>query len=334
MRELTQILNNKIARRSVHYHKNQTQSSCRLKAYFILQFHLLNRTLRDAGIRPWLAYLLLAVVFIGFSLYLFYKTEYAAYLYAIIALSIAAKLSEIRRNDFLKLCFGGAKLKQLRITENLILITPFLVFLLCYKAFLIALMLLVLGVLLSVVNFRTTLNFVIPTPFYKRPFEFATGFRNTYYVIFAAYVLTIIAAVVSNFNLGIFALLLLFTVTLTYYIKPEHPYYVWIFGMNARTFLLEKIKTAVLYAGMLVLPIMLMLGIFFPQHIAILLAFCLLGFAYVACMIVSKYAAYPDELNITQGVLVALCIWLPPLLIIMIPYLFRKSQHRLTYLLP
>jgi hypothetical protein len=178
------------------------------------------------------------------------------------------------------------------------------------------------------------MHFTLPTPFYKKPFEFATGFRNTYLLVIAAYALTCIAVSVGNFNLGIFALLLVFAITLMYYAQPEHPYNVWIYSLSARAFLMAKIKTATLYAGFLVLPLILALGIFFPQYMLITLAFTLLGFAYLSCMIVSKYAAYPDELNIMQGILLALCIWLPPLLILMIPYLFRKSQHRLNALLP
>jgi hypothetical protein len=305
-----------------------------LKTYFTLQYQILNRKFRDAGIYPWVAYILLAVVFTVFSIYLFYKTEYAAYVYVSIALTLTGKLSEIRRNDFLRLCFGDSKKKHLRVAENMIVLLPFIVFLLFSKGFVFAIILFILGIMLALINFRTSLNITIPTPFSKRPFEFPAGFRNTWYIVLPSYALTIPAVIVGNFNLGIFALLLVFAITLTYYFRPEPPYFVWIFGMNARMFLIEKIKTATLYAGLLVLPVVIVLGIFFPQYIMILLAFCLLGFAYLTCTIVSKYAAYPDELSIAQGVLLALCIWLPPLLIVMIPFLFRKSQIRLSHLLP
>jgi hypothetical protein len=250
------------------------------------------------------------------------------------AVALAGKLSESKRIDFLKICFGNFKLKRIRITENLIVTVPFVIFLLFKQQFLFAGILLILTILLALVHFRTTINFTVPTPFYLRPFEFTAGFRNTFYLVLAAYALTTIAVVVGNFNLGVFALLLVFAITLTYYMKPENAYYVWIFNVNSREFLLAKLKTAMLYAGFLVLPILVTLGIFFPQHIVILLAFLLLGLAYLVCMIVSKYAAYPDELSLSQGIMLALCIWLPPLLIIMIPFLFRKSQHRLRHLLP
>ena len=64
-----------------------------------------------------------------------------------------------------------------------------------------------------------------------------------------------------------------------------------------------------------------------------MLLFFLVGWAFLVCMIVSKYAAYPDELNLTQAILMSLCVWFPPLLIVLIPYLFFKSQNRLCSLL-
>lgn len=304
-----------------------------MKAYFELQYKILNRRCTDAGIAPAAAYIIFAAAFTALSLYLFHKTKYAAPVYLLTALSITGKLAEIKRNDFLRICFGDDKLKKIRITENLIVIAPFLMFLLYKQLFTAALILAVLAIILALLNFSTTLNMVIPTPFYKKPFEFTTGFRNTFYLIVAAYVLAVIAVVAANFNLGIFAMLLVFAVILGYYAKPENEYYVWIYSLSPEKFLLEKIKTALLYSSLLVLPVALLLGIFFPQHLAALLLFLTAGWLFLIGMIVSKYASYPDELNITQGLLLAFCIGLPPLLLILIPYLFFKSATRLNSLL-
>jgi len=295
---------------------------------------MLNRRFKDAGLEPWLAYLALALGFSGFSLYLFYKTDLAAPVYVLIALALLGGFSETRRNDFLNTCFGDQKLKKIRVAENLLAVLPFVAFL-GYKQELLSALALISGcILLALVNFRTTLNVTIPTPFYKKPFEFTVGFRNTFYLIIAAYALTGIAVSVGNFNLGIFAMLLLFVISMSYYGRPENEYYVWIHSHSARQFLLEKIKTALLYASGLALPIALVLGLVFPQNLnAILLCF-LLGWSFLVFIIVGKYAAYPDEMNIPQGVLLALCIGFPPLLIVLIPYLFRQSENRLNRLFP
>ena len=292
-----------------------------------------NRRFKDTWFEPLLAYLILTVGFVGLSIYLFHKTEFAEYIFLLSALTLIGKLSETRRTEFLKICFGDTKLKKIRVTENLICSLPFLIFLLYKQLFLSALLLLVLATTLALLTFRTTLNFTIWTPFSKSPFEFTTGFRKTFYLFFAAYALTAIAVSVNNFNLGVFAMLLVFATTLSYYTKPENEYYVWIYNVNAKEFLFSKIKTAILFSTSLALPIAIVIAIFYPQNIGILLLFFLVGWTFLISVIVSKYSAYPDEMNITQGILLALCIWFPPILVILIPYLFKKSENRLSSLL-
>jgi hypothetical protein len=190
-----------------------------------------------------------------------------------------------------------------------------------------------LTTILALVNFQTTFKFTIWTPFSKRPFEFTTGFRNTFYVFFTAYALTIIALLINNFNLGVFAMLLVFATTLSYYSMPENEYYVWIHNLKPKAFLFSKIKTALLFSSSIALPIAIILAIFNPQYIGLLSIFFLIGWAFLISVIVSKYAAYPDEMNITQGIFLALCIWFPPILIVLIPYLFKQSENRLVGLL-
>jgi hypothetical protein len=304
-----------------------------VKEYFELQYRMTNRRFKDTGFEPLLAFVLLTVGFVGISIYLFNKTEFAVYVYLLSALTLIGNLSEIRRTDFLKICFGDTQLKKIRITENLIFSTPFFVFLLYKQLFLFAILLLALTAILALVNFRTTLNFTIWTPFSKRPFEFTTGFRNTFYLFFAAYSLTFIAVSVTNFNLGVFAMLLVFATTLSYYTKPENEYYVWTYNHNPRQFLFSKIKTAILFSSSLALPIALVLSIFFHQNIGLILFFFIVGWAFLTAIIVTKYSAYPDEMNIPQGILLAVCLWFPPILIVLIPYLFQKSENQLSSLL-
>jgi hypothetical protein len=292
-----------------------------------------SRKFKGAGIEPLFAYIILAIGFVALSVFLFYKTEFAPYIYLLIALALTGNLSETRRNEFLQLCFGENKLKKIRITENLLAVMPFLIFLACKQLFLPGLILIIGTIFLALVNFRTTFNFVIPTPFYKKPFEFTIGFRNSFYLVAAAYGLTIVAVAVNNFNLGIFAMLLVFAISLTYYTKPENEYYVWSYSLSAKKFLLEKIKTATLFSTLLIIPIAVMLGIFFPKNTDILLLFYLAGWGFLIYMIVSKYATYPAELNITQAIILVLCISFPPLLIFVIPYFFNRSENRLTSLL-
>jgi hypothetical protein len=304
-----------------------------VKEYFDLQLKMTNRKLEEAGIGPLFGYLAMVLIFTAFSGYLFYKTEFAEPIYVAVALTLVGKLSEIRRNDFLKLCFGRNGQNKIRIAENLIMVLPFIIFLSCKFMLLSAMILTVAATLLSLLNFRATFNFVVPTPFHKRPFEFAMGFRNTFFLFLGAYGLTCIAVSVDNFNLGIFAMLFVFAFAMSYFNKPENEYFVWIYSLNARRFLLEKIKTAILYSTVLALPVAVILAIYYPQNFATVLTFLLIGWSFLTFMVVSKYASYPDEMNITQGVFLALSISFPPMLVALIPYLFNQSEKRLSSLL-
>ena len=61
--------------------------------------------------------------------------------------------------------------------------------------------------------------------------------------------------------------------------------------------------------------------------------FSLIGFAFLWTVILAKYSAYPNEINIPEGILFALCIYFPPLLIALIPFFYVKSIKKLNLLL-
>lgn len=304
-----------------------------MKEYFKLQYRLTNRRIKDTGIEPILVYVILAFGFFWLSVYLFQKTEFAVYIYLLSVLTFTGRLSDARRTEFLKLCFGDTKLKKIRILENLTCSLPFIAFILYKQLFLYSLLLIVLTTVFALLDFRTKLNFAIWTPFSKRPFEFSTGFRNTFYLIFSAYALTWIAVFVNNFNLGVFSELLVFVTTLSYYTKPEDEYYVWNYSQNPQRFLFGKISTAILFSSLLALPVAFVLSVFFYPNIALVLLFFAIGWAFLIAIIVCKYSAYPAEMSLPHGILLALSLWFPPILIILIPYLFLQSEKQLSRLL-
>lgn len=298
--------------------------------YFKLQFKMMNRRFRDAGIIPCVAYLLLLIAFIFISNYLFLKVDFADYLYLLIAILVVGKLSDSLRNEFLRLSFKEAIFKKIRIIENLIVVIPFIGFL-CYKQFFfLSLFLLSISLMMSLMVFKTIFNFTLWTPFSKQPFEFTIGFRNSYYLFLIAYALSVIAIIIDNFNLGVFALLLIFITTLSYYTKPEHQYYVWNYKKNARAFLFYKLKTAYTLSSVLALPVLVSLSVFYFDKIDFLFMSFAIGWLLLTFMILSKYSAYPDEINVIQWTVFIVSIWFPPLFVACIPYLFIKSEKQLN----
>jgi len=294
-----------------------------------------DRLFKSYGLHPLIAYPLLVIIFTGFSLLLFYpQIVYMQYFYLLIPIYFSFNLAEPGRNDFLKICFTDKTYRSVRIAENLIIALPFLAFLLYKQRFFLALLLSVLMIFSATVNTRARFSFVIPTPFSKNPFEFTVGFRNTIYLFALTYGLTVIAVVVDNFNLGAFALIVTLLIPCGFYMKPENSYYVWQFNLSPARFLYYKMKTAFVYSLLLSLPIILVLSVFYLENAWIPVLCFILGYAFLVLFILIKYACFPDETGIPEGIVIVLCFIIPPLLLVMIPYYFNQAVKQLKTILP
>jgi len=304
-----------------------------MKAYFQLQIKILNRRMIDFGLPILIGYTILPFVFVLLSNYLFEKTEFANYIYGLLAVSFVSKLSEPKRNDFLKSIFNKYNYKKLRILENIIYCLPFTLFLIYQKQFLFSVILNLCVTIIMLFNFSTNLNVTIPTPFSKNPFEFTVGFRKTFYVFPIAYFLTYISVTVGNFNLGVFSMLLIGITCFSYYSKTENEYFVWNYNLSSKEFLLEKMKTCLTYFSILSLPIIITLGISFFNQIDILIVFIFLCYAYLTTIIFAKYSSFPNEMNMSKVILIGLSFMFPPILLIFIPLFYSQSIKKLNTIL-
>jgi hypothetical protein len=304
-----------------------------MREYCSLQYKMANRKLSELGLNPAVGYILATTGFILLSELIFHKTGFARYLILLIALSMFVRAAETGRTEFLMTVFGDRKSREIRVVENLVISVPFLASLICHQAFLESAGLVVGSILLAFVSFKTTFNYTLPTPFHQKPFEFLVGFRKTAYLFPLAYVLTFIAISVQNFNLGIISMLLIFGIALTYYIKPEHEYFVWSYSVSPPKFLLEKLITASKYSILTALPIAGTMFIFFPAEIDFVLLFMFLGLIYLYTAILAKYSVYPSEINLLEIILMIVSIIFPPLLLFLIPYFYIKSVNTLNAIL-
>lgn len=301
--------------------------------YFRLQVLMFHRSMRELGIRPLLAWPLLSLIFVLLSVFLFQKTAYAGYIYVIVSIGLTTKRSDVKRNEFLKTCFQDSIYRKIRILENLILSLPFVLFLFVKEHFSSGLILLLLTLVLAFVNFRPVIHFRLPTPFFRKPFEFMIGFRNTVVLILGAYGLAIIAVTVDNFNLGLFAIMLIFGLAITFYPKPENEFYIWVFALSPGKFLFEKLKTAFFQVTLLVIPLLVILvPVYYSQSLNLLFV-VLMGYAFLGYIILAKYAAWPREMGIITAVLIAFCLYFPPLLVGVIPYFYVQSRKHLSQIL-
>jgi hypothetical protein len=304
-----------------------------MKDYFYLQYIMTNRKIKEAGLPPLLGYLFVLIAFVLLSAYVFQKTDFAKYLVILISLSTLFKLSENTRADFLLSTFGDKIKIQIRILENTILCLPFVLLLLYKSFFLEASMLFLCSLLLSLFTLQSAFHFTIPTPFSKNPFEFSTGFRRSIFLFPIAYALTFMAIKVDNFNLGLFSMLLIFLISMSYYPTPENEFFVWVHADSPRSFLKKKMMVALSYVMLLASPILISLLIFYPLEFEKTLLLLLIGILLLLTIILAKYTAYPTEINFPEVIKIALCLFFPPLFVVMIPYLYFKAVANLKYIL-
>lgn len=304
-----------------------------MKQYFILQFKMINRQLIEWGIVPLIGYVVGLFVFIIISLKLFENTQYAEYIFIVLAISLVIKLNEISRNDFLKICYSKVEYIKIRIVENIIVSIVFITFLCYQEKYLSAFLLFIAACVMALIDLKNKSSFTLPTPFFKYPFEFTVGFRSNYLIYFFAYFLTCMSISVNNFNLGIFSLILTLLSCLYYYTNTEDEFYVWVFSLTPKEFLKYKLKNIILYSTILCLPIIVSLSLFFYTKIDIILGIQCLGYLVIYKTMLAKYTVFPEKLNIRFTIVIVLTMWFPPLLLIIIPYLYLQSIKKLKEIL-
>ncbi len=304
-----------------------------MKFYFTLQLKRYYRYLKEAGFNPYIACFSIIVLFLLISQITFLKFKFAEYLYPFFALIFMNKLGSKSRNNFLKNCFNINNYRLVRLIENGLIAIPFFAFLLFKEAYIIAPIFIFLAGLLSLFNSINSYSLVIPTPFYKKPFEFIIGFRKTFLVFITTYVLTIISIKVNNFNLGIFAMLFTFLNCMNFYSKPEPLFYIWNYSKSPSQFLKIKLKTASIFSLLISLPFAILLTFFNPDKAVYTILFEIVGILYVVNNILGKYAYYPSENNINHSFIIIASILFPPLMLLTIPLFYSRSKQQLNFIL-
>lgn len=305
-----------------------------MRYYFILQYKRFYRFIDEFGLPPLIGFPLLGFIFYLLSDLFFDKIEYAEYFYPLTILVLISKLSFHNRTDLLIIIFDKISLKKIRLIENLIYTLPFFTFLLWKQELVIATALLVITIIMSQFKKLNSPKFIIPTPFNKEPFEYIIGFRNYFWVFLLAYLLTYISITVNNLNLGIFSILIIYFISLAFYSKQEPVYYVWIFSLSPKDFLINKMKTASLFSLIISLPIIITLLIFFPiREILLILISMLFGQLLLIASILGKYSNYPSKISVNQGIAISVSLLFPPILLIIIPHFYSLSIQKLKNIL-
>lgn len=297
--------------------------------YFKLQLKRLFRWFQETGIPPILGIPVLMVGFILLSKFVFTNSVYAKWIYSFAAVLPILKLANNQRSNQLLKIFKKQDFYKIRFLENLLVLLPFLIYLLYEQQFLIALGLALLSVIFVKSISVSFWNRTIPTPFKKNPFENIAGFRQSFPYIILFYLIAAQAIHANNFNLAIFSLGLVLLTGLIFYSKPEKPYFVWIFADTFSVFLFKKIKNAFVGASILSIPLLCCLCIAFPENWKIIVGVQVIAYVYICAMVLGKYAAFPREMHLPRGILFLSCFAFPPLLLMVIPFFYFQSKQKI-----
>jgi hypothetical protein len=173
-------------------------------------------------------------------------------------------------------------------------------------------------------------HLVLPTPFAQFPFEFIVGFRKSFVFFIMAYFLSVAGVVVHNSNLALFSIALVFMTCINYYSVVEDEFHVWVFSLTPRQFLNQKLYAALRNAIVLVLPILIISLPFFFLDFLYFLLMVFVSALFLASIVFAKYSAYPNNMHLLSGLSIALCLSFPPILILILPYFYKKAIQSLS----
>jgi hypothetical protein len=92
--------------------------------------------------------------------------------------------------------------------------------------------------------------------------------------------------------------------------------------------------TAIVYSLFLTLPIAFLLVMFYPANIALILLVLFIGLAYLILSLLFLYVCFPIKTTRSQNLQYAAGIFIPPLLLLIIPNFYCQAVRRLKdYLL-
>ena len=301
--------------------------------YLKLQLRRIHRKLIDVGENQLFTYLILALIFIGLSEVLLTTTNNLKYAYPLIVVAILLKKSSSADNDFLKLNFSANKSALIGIIENTGLAFPFMIYS-CIKGF-YQITLIIVTIALAFIFYRSKKigSLVIPTPFWKIPFEFIIGFRLSFWILPFLYFLAYKAIEYDNLYLGLFSIYLIYALCSIFTFKQEDVQLVKIFNKSRKEFLIYKALIATGSAALLCLPSGIGLLLYFPKIFIPLFLIFSIGSLLVISISFAKYTSFPDEINLKEGLLSSLSIIFPFLIIFNLPYFWYKANKSLEGIL-
>lgn len=270
--------------------------------------------------------------FAGGTYFLVSRTAYAPVILVLVQFFMILPFSESQRLDELSLVFDKAQVRKIRWLENIMLSIPVIICVGVISAQLV-LVPIIGAFILGLVKLPRTRTRVIPTPFGKSPVLFPSGFRKSVPFLGIGVLIASFSIIIDNYNLGLFSVIMTFIIVYGYYSLSEPYEYIWIYSLNATEFLRLQLTKGIINTMLMTLPIVLVFFFLDIQKWYLPLVILTLGVLNLVNIICSRYRDFPNEVSIPNGIIVALSLMVPPVLIITIPYFYLKARDNLKEIL-
>ncbi|WP_235295191.1 hypothetical protein [Portibacter lacus] len=304
-------------------------NSSAIKYYFSLQLKRFSRKAADYEIPTIVLVVLILAAFILASVFLFYKSPMAKWIYPF----AGAYATQYFSDKQVQSIFTTKQSFILNLVSKLLIATPFMGFLIYKMEWLSLVILFLLTIIMAFVPQGRNVNFKVPTPFRSRPFEFIIGFRRSYIFVLLAYFLIFKGIQVGNENLAFASFSFLFLLSMSYFFIPENEYFVWINSKTPHQFLMVKIKTAIINVSVLTILPSLVLLIFYTTLWYVVPIIYAVGYLYLITIILGKYAAFPNEISIPQSIIILISMICPPIMIFTLPSFYKRAIQKLNPIL-
>jgi len=297
--------------------------------YYTVQWRRIQRWFSEIGVSSVIGIPLLLIAVAVSIAYVNSKTMYAPYI-LLIAYGAIVHWAITRQVDPFSSVIPRKKILLIKTGIAIACMIPFVINYVYTQQYLYILALPFIALALSMVRVQHTSVWDIWTPFKKIPFESIIFFRR--FVLFfpiAGYVL-FQAIQVENYNLAAACIFFLSMFYISVIALTEEEYYVWIYNKTPNAFLLHKLKHLTVSYYALCAPFLVFTIYFFMStwHMSVILTIVL--WLYLTLILFLKYTVFPKTINVLEVLILSACVLIPPLLLLAVPWSFRKATRTLA----
>ncbi len=301
--------------------------------YFIILWRRFQRKSEEIGLPASLSLTLALIGVVVLWYLLISKTSYHSLWFACIGVMLSSKELQSKGYPALHLHFSRKHQVIFELGLRYLIIAPFLSILLLHQHWKTALVVALIIPALHYIQLPRSFIQSLPSPFGKANFEMSIALRKWFYLYIGLGIILFQAYAVTNTNLALVCIACIYLLILFSYTINEDRFYVWIYNLDVKNFLLTKWKSALINSSLFftILWVLTMPAFQLNWYVPILYH-VVFGYSLLLWILL-KYAFHPSEPPMAFAILFCLSVVFPPFGFYFIALCFRKSKDNLLYLL-